>query len=152
MLLESLPKCGHWLLKFEKIRIGEMTSDTVASRGVAGASKRAVFDAFRTFQQVPKDVAGHSVDEAHRLQILNCSENFREQLRALAADIGTIAERDEESDVSLDSDYDTIYSIEKSWQICEIFSVNPTKLLSIELIKWLKVMCLCFLVCLLQHA
>lgn len=116
-----------------------------ASDGVADASRRAIFDAFRTFQQIPKDVAAQSADDAHKLQILTCSENFREQLRTLAAQIGSVAETEgvREGGLSLDGDYDTVYSIEKSWQICEIFSINPTKLLSIELIKWLKVSISC---------
>jgi len=114
---------------------------SMASQGVADAGRRAIFDAFRTFQQIPKDVAAQSADDAHRLQVLSCSESFREQLRTLAAEIGVVAETEAASadGMSLDGDYDTVYSIEKSWQICEIFSINPTKLLSIELIKWLKV-------------
>ena len=114
-----------------------------------GVARKFVHASFKSFQEVPKNVELQAIDEEHKLLILNRSENFREHLRSLIADINLQAEeldrtahdREEIADenATLEKVHDTMYSIEKSWQICEIFLLNPTKLLSIELIKWLKV-------------
>ena len=109
------------------------------------ASRKFLYDSFRVYQEVPKNVEIKSVSEDQKLQLLNCSINFRCQLRTLAEKISSLAEVSDQcngtdtANSSLDDAYDSIYSVEKSWHICEIFFLNPTKLLSIELLKWLKV-------------
>jgi hypothetical protein len=41
----------------------------------------------------------------------------------------------------LDQEYYAVHSMEKSWHVCEVFFLNPTKLLSLEFVKWLREVC-----------
>ena len=110
------------------------------------AGRKLAYSAFHTYQQIPKNVDVQSPGDDVRLQVLRCSNSFREQIKLVTSDVSKLAEVLAETNDStlgnqdaLELDYDALYSIEKSWQICEIFCLNPTKLISIELIKWLKV-------------
>lgn len=81
------------------------------------------------------------------MQLSNCSQSFRYQLKRLQRDVDATVEQlhrqsNSECDASsrqLENLYDVAYSMEKSWHICEMFAVNPTKLISTELVTWLKV-------------
>jgi hypothetical protein len=110
-----------------------------------GACRRFINESFATFQKTPKGIDAQFVDDSQRLDLTRCSEQFRSHLRRLADAVSSAAELVDIEGVgtsdsaSLEQDYDLLYSIEKSWHICEIFTINPTKTLSIELVKWLKV-------------
>jgi hypothetical protein len=109
------------------------------------AYRRFVNESFASFQKIPKGIDAQFVDQAQRLALTDCSGQFRSHLRRLtdavsiAAEQIDIAGNGSADSGSLEQDYDVLYSIEKSWHICEIFTINPTKTLSIELVKWLKV-------------
>lgn len=109
------------------------------------ACRRFFNESFATFQKVPKGNEAQFIDESQRLDLTRCSEQFRSHLRRLTDAVSSAAEQIDiagegnADSASLEQDYDLLYSIEKSWHICEIFTINPTKTLSIELVKWLKV-------------
>jgi hypothetical protein len=75
------------------------------------------------------------------------STKYRTKLRNLISNIDSIAENlqnEKEEEESKDlkmliSCYDTVKMIESCWHLCETFFLNSSNLLSIELIKWLKV-------------
>jgi hypothetical protein len=62
------------------------------------------------------------------------SQNIRILLTALVRDID---ENVQEGDFA-DELIDVLINIQKIWYLCEIFLLNPTKLLSLELARWLK--------------
>lgn len=89
----------------------------------------------------------------HVITILKSSELFRSQLQIFGDSLNQIAESIDNNDNDynnltydlinneIDEFYDMICSIEKSWQLCEIFLLNPTTALSIEFTKWMKDIC-----------
>jgi hypothetical protein len=96
----------------------------------------------------------------HVISILKSSELFRSQLQIFGESLNQLAEsidnnnnndtNNDNNNNNLTSDltnneidefYDMICSIEKSWQLCEIFLLNPTTALSIEFTKWIKDIC-----------
>jgi hypothetical protein len=109
--------------------------------------RKYIHSAFRIFESIPKVVDPNNViNEEYRNFIVQESEQFRETLSALNSDINGIAELlDNETNSNgglLDREYDLICNLEQSWHICEVFLLNPTKHISIETARWLKV-CLC---------
>ena len=109
------------------------------------ACRRFVNESFATFQQVPRNVDVQLNDCQQRLILSECSVSFRRHLLRLTEEVSRTVElldlrngsREEISKLELE--YDVLYSIEKSWFVCEIFTINSTPLLSLELVKWLKV-------------
>jgi len=96
----------------------------------------------------------------HVITILKSSELFRSQLQIFGDSLNQLAESIDNNDDNnndnnnddnivtydlinneIDEFYDMICSIEKSWQLCEIFLLNPTTALSIEFTKWMKDIC-----------
>ena len=96
----------------------------------------------------------------HVITILKSSELFRSQLQIFGDSLNQLAESIDNNDDcnndnsndnnivtydlinnEIDEFYDMICSIEKSWQLCEIFLLNPTTALSIEFTKWMKDIC-----------
>lgn len=121
--------------------------DPLTDHPLSCAGRTLTFDSFYTYQQIPKNVDVQNPGEDVRHQVLSCSKSFRDQLKVTVNEISIFAESVGENEnqstgnqSSLEKDYDSLYSIEKSWQICEIFCLNPSKLISIEFIKWLQVL------------
>lgn len=108
--------------------------------------RRFVYDSYTTFQQLPKGIDYHVSSDAERIGLHQASVRFRTHLQGLAADLNNNMQSNSHIDHLISNanvvcfeDCHTIYSIEKSWHLCEIFSINESDMLSIELIKWLKV-------------
>jgi hypothetical protein len=126
-----------------------MSCANIKDHPMVRSSKKFIFSSFNNFQSLPKNVDLSNITDEHRIEVLGCSEKFRGILHQVCMEIDGLAElldkeNNQQADTALDremleAEYDTVYSIEKSWHVCEIFFLNHTKLLSIELIKWLKV-------------
>lgn len=102
---------------------------------------------FRAFESIPKDLDLIEVNDEYRRFIVSQSKLFREALSALNGDINFMAESmDAESNgttTSLEQEFDLVSNIEQAWHFCEVFLLNPTKHISIELARWLKVCLTC---------
>lgn len=131
----------------------EMSANNMNLNSVSHPLNRAartfVHESFRIFQSVPKQEPKFDIQDNFRLELLQYSEQFRSQLRSLATSVSKYAEeldlpdnvqRSKDELVGLDKLFDTMIGVEKSWQLCEIFFLNPTDLLSIEVIRWMKVL------------
>lgn len=108
--------------------------------------RKFIHSAFRIFESIPKVVDPNNVvNDDYRNFIMQESEQFRESLSALNVDINSIAESlDNETNTDggvLDHEYDLICNLEQAWHVCEVFMLNPTKHISIETARWLKVNC-----------
>lgn len=100
---------------------------------------------FSVYQSVPRFIDSQTIDDEQRSLVVGCSGNFRNHLRRCADEINSAAERldgDEANDeliMELIGVFDQLHSVEKSWHLCEIFLINPSRLLSLDLVAWLKV-------------
>ncbi|KAJ1438540.1 Nup85 nucleoporin-domain-containing protein [Ochromonadaceae sp. CCMP2298] len=118
-----------------------------ASDPLSCSCRKFIFDSFAVFQRIPQNVDPQFLGDEIKLEILRCSAEFRSHLRALAAEVSEIAESQDSSSsrtnpsASLDQEYYAVHSMEKSWHVCEVFLLNPTKLLSIEFVRWLREVC-----------
>jgi hypothetical protein len=112
---------------------------------VAGLCRRFLNASYATYTSVPRNIDAQLIGDDQRSVLAGSSAAFRGHLKRLAEDVSSTAERLDQGGASgellsrLESYYDLLYSIEKSWHVCEIFTINPTKTLSLELVRWIKV-------------
>ena len=110
---------------------------------LSGSARKFIHSSYRILESIPKDIDSNHLTDEYRSFIVQQSELFRETLSGLNADINAIAESmdssGDEAAANLDQEYDLICNLEQSWHICEVFLINPTKHISIEVARWLKV-------------
>lgn len=100
------------------------------------------FSSYRIFKKLAEEAVDHS-------SIFTSSQQLREKLVILYLDLAAIYTQlgDDPSNTSdlqkqvymdgIEKAYQMIRDMENSWHICEIFHLNPTKALSLEMCKWL---------------
>lgn len=117
-----------------------------------GRYRRFINASFSTYRAIPRNIDALLIDDNQRTFLSALSSTFRKHLKRLAEDVSSAAELLSRDDTKnhllpqLEREYDLLYVVEKSWHVCEIFTVSSNKM-SMDLVRWLKV---CGVQCLKQ--